>query len=108
MSLIDKLLSFRKIEKVEDLSPDEQVQISNWKRVLSGETLTVDKIKEFCQLQIRLIEENFAKTSDIYQNDIFHKACLHVYLNILKAIEAPEAEREALEQYLTSLITPNV
>lgn len=108
MSLIDKLLSFRKIDKVEDLAPEEQAQISNWKRVLNGETLTVDKIKEFCETQVKIIEDNFSKKASVYSEDVFQKACLHVYLNILKAIEAPEAERAALEQYLTSLITPNV
>lgn len=104
MYLIDKLLSKRGIEKVEDLSQEEQKQIQQWKVVLSGETVTVDSIKEFCESQIKIIETKFASESGTFDQNVFLKACLHVYLNLLRVIDAPKAERESLERQLVQII----
>lgn len=101
MSLIDKLLGKRGIQKVEELAPEEQAQIRQWKVILSGENVTVDKIKEFCLSQIRVIE---SKCDGVTPLTNLQQASIHVYINILKAIEAPEAERKSLELYLTNII----
>lgn len=100
---LSKLLEVAGVKKVEELSPEEQDTYERYRKVLSGENLTLDNVKEFCQSQIRLIEEKFAlnpRTDD----DIYLKACLHVYLNIVKAIDAPQMERELLEKHLEQLI----
>lgn len=101
MSILERLLNKRNIDKVEDLAPDEQEQIRKWKAVLSGETVTVDTLKAFCQSQIRIIE---SKCDGVNPLTNLQQASMHVYLNLLKAIEAPEAERESLEKYLTQLL----
>ncbi len=100
---LSQLLQKRGIEREEDLSPDEKAVFDRYKAVLNGETVTVDKIREFCDSQIKLIQAKFADSAP-NSNDLYLKACLHVYLNILKAIDTPEMEREALERHLTSLI----
>ncbi len=100
---LSQLLQKRGIEREEDLSPDEKAVFDRYKAVLNGETVTVDKIREFCDSQIKLIQAKFADSAP-NGNDLYLKACLHVYLNILKAIDTPEMEREALERHLTSLI----
>lgn len=101
MSLLSQWLDKAGIKKVEDLSPDEKAVYDRYRRVLSGETLTIETIKTFCETQIKVIE---AKCDGITPLTTLQQACLHVYLNILKAIEAPEAERVAVEQHLTQLI----
>lgn len=101
-SLLSKLLAKRGIDKVEDLSDEEKVTIDKFKAVLSGENLTLDSIKDFMRMQIRVIETKFAEADS--KNDVYYKACLNVYLTMLKAMEAPERERESLERYLTQLI----
>lgn len=101
MSLIDKLLGKRGVEKVEDLGPEEQAQIQKWNIILRGESITVHALKEFCQSQIRIIE---SKCDGVTGLTNMQQACLHVYMNLLKAIEAPEAERASLEKYLTQLL----
>ena len=103
MSLLDKWLIKAGIKNLEDASPEERVVYDNYRRVLSGETVTVEKIKDFCRSQLDLIENKFAASTE-GGNDAYLKACIHVYLNILKAIEAPEAERESLERHLTQII----
>lgn len=104
MSLLSRLLAKRGIDKEEDLSPEEKVVFDKYKLVLSGEAVTVDVIKQFCLSQIRIIESKFASPGNTDKDDKYYKACLHVYLNFLKAIEGPEAERESLEKYLIQLI----
>lgn len=103
MFSLSKLLEKRGIDKIEDLSPEEKATFDRYSVVLTGEAVTVATIKEFCQTQIRVIEGLFARPNE-ENTDHFLKACLHVYLNILKAIEAPENERAQIEQQLTQLI----
>lgn len=102
MSLLSKLLQKRNINSLDELSTEERATFEQYQSVLEKE-ITVATLKEFCISQIKLIEGKFAdnpKTDD----DQYLKACLHVYLNIIKAIEAPEQERKSLEQHLTALI----
>lgn len=103
MGILQKLLNKRGINKIEDLSSEEQLTYRNWERTLTGETVTIESLKEFCNSQIRLIENKFASKGE-NGDDNYLKACLHVYLNLKKAMEAPEAERASLEQHLTQLI----
>lgn len=104
MNLLSKLLEKRGIDKVEDLSIEEKAVFDRYKVVLTGETVTIETLKEFCKSQIAVIEARFASPGGVYADDVYFKACLHVYLNLLKAIESPQAERESLEKYLTQLI----
>ncbi len=104
MSLLSDLLKKSGVEKVEDLSPEELSTYNRYKTVLSGEKLTVETIKTFCEAQVRILEDKFADSEGTWDSNIYLKACLHVYLNVLKAIEAPEAERVAIEQHLNQII----
>ena len=101
MSILDKLLHKRGIEKIDDLTPEEQKTFEAYKVILSGDAITVAQIKDFCKTQISLIE---TKCDGIIPLTQVQQACLHVYINILKAIEAPEAEREQLEKHLSQLV----
>lgn len=96
-----RLLEKRGITDPDDLSSDERATYDRYRLILSGQTLSVDSLKEFCQNQIRVIEGKCNGTDPL---TLLQQACIHVYLNLLKAIEAPEAERESLEKYLNSLI----
>lgn len=98
---LTKLLEKRGIDKIEDLQPEERETFSKWKLILSGDSVTVDSLKEFCQSQIRIIE---SKCDGVVPLTNLQQACIHVYVNLLKAIEAPEAERASLEKYLTQLV----
>lgn len=103
MNLLSKLLEKRGIDKVEDLAPEERAVYEKWRVVLTGETVSVESIKEFCKSQIRLIEDKIASQQTL-DSQMYLAPCLHVYLNLLKAIEAPEAERANIERHLTQLI----
>ena len=103
MSILSKLLTKWKIDKIEDLSQEERVVYDNYNKILSGKNeVTIDSLKEFMRAQIKIIEHKFADGET--KNDLYFKACLHVYLNLLKVIEAPEAERESTELHLNQLL----
>lgn len=107
MSLLDKWLQKVGVQKVEELSPEEKTVYDHYRHILSGDSVSVESIKAFCKAQIAIIEEKFANNT-VIMSDHYLKACLHVYLNLLKAIEAPEQERISLELHLTQLLNdPN-
>lgn len=100
-NILSKYLQKVGIVNIEEATKEEKQTFERYKAILEGSEVTVDKIKAFCQGQIKLIEnkcEGVERLTDMQQ------ACLHVYLNILKAIEAPETERINLEKHLSSLI----
>jgi hypothetical protein len=101
MSLLSTLLTKRGIDTIEELAPEEKATFERWSVVLTGETVTIDSIKEFCKSQIRKVEETIDGKSPLTP---LQTACLYVYIQLLKAIEAPEQERAALERHLTDLI----
>jgi len=100
MNLLAKLLEKRGIRSEEDLTAEEKKDFDRYKLTLSKE-VTVENIKEFCKSQIKIIE---GKCDGIIPLTILQQASLHVYSNILKVIEAPEAERESLERHLLQII----
>lgn len=102
MSLLDKLLDKKGIKNVDELSKEERAVYDNYKLTLTAKTVTVKDLEAFCRSQITLIEGKFAGAETKY--DSYLKACLHVYLTLLKAIDAPKVERENLERYLIALI----
>lgn len=103
MSILDKLLDKRGVKNIEELSKEERAIFDGYKRTLTGKTITIKDLEEFCRSQIRIIEGRFAGPDNRY--DSYLKASLHVYLTLLQALEAPKVERENLERYLISMIT---
>lgn len=101
ISLLNELLKKRGIDKVENLQPDEAVVYDRYRRILTGEVVTLASIKEFCQSQIRIIE---SKCDGVVPLTTLQQASMHVYLNLLKATEAPEMERESLEKHLNQIL----
>lgn len=101
MSILTKYLEKIGVKGQEDLSKEEQDVFERYKRILSGETITVDTIKEFCQSQVKIIESQCDGKTPLSN---LQQASLHIYLNILKAIDAPQSERESLERHLIQII----
>ena len=103
-TLIQKLLEKKGISKITELSPDERTEYDRWQAVIEGSEITVPKIKEFCESQIRLIESKYSSGEATDKQDVYLRASLHIYLNLVKLINSPEIERNNLEKYLTTLI----
>ncbi len=87
---------------MDKLDDDERKVYDRYRAVLTGEPVTLDSLKSFMRSQVSLIESKFGEAET--KHDVYYKACIHVYLTLIKAIEAPLAEREALEKYLIQLI----
>ena len=104
MSILDKILMKRGIKDVSELSEEERGTFENWKAVLSEENVTVEKIKEFCLLQIGMVEAQFKNLDNTAEKN-GRLILLHsVYSSILGAIDGPAEQRKALEKHLTTLL----
>jgi len=53
--LLSKLFAKRGITSVNELSPDEQATFKKWDAILSEGDITVEKIVEFCENQLKVI-----------------------------------------------------
>ena len=103
MNILSKLLE-KKGLKPEDLSPEERGTIEQWQKTLSEGEVTLKTITTFCDHNIGYIENQF---KDLNNSDekIKRLALLHsVYSSLRNVINAPKAEKENLENYLTSLL----
>ena len=111
MSILDIFLKKKGVKGPEELdntpntdgSPTEKQDYERIKAILSKEDLNTEDIKKFCQSQISIIE---AKWSDfnLSQERKSEMIPYHtVYSIIIKAINAPQAEREQLENHLNQL-----
>lgn len=103
-NLLSKLLRKRGIERLEELIDEEKSVYNAWDRTLSQDDMSVDKIKEFCNRMIGVIE---AKWMDL-EIDKEKKHDLMPYYTVYKAllgvIDGAKTEKERLERYLTQLI----
>lgn len=102
--LLEKLLRKKNVNNVSDLSDDEKSTYDNWQKILSEGEITVDKIRDFCKVQKKLIEGQYSNADNTDKKDNILKASLGIYNALIGLIESPKAEREALEKYLNQLI----
>lgn len=101
MSLLDKLLGKFNVSSEEELTDEEQKTLKRYKAILSKGEVTVASIEEFCNQQIDILHSCCDGKTPLTP---IQQASLHIYLNLKKAIVGPKAEREALEQHLTTII----
>ena len=104
MSTLPKLLEKRGIKSKDELDPDEKATFEGWERILSGEKVTVENIAIFCENQLANIEAQF-KDLDAPLEKKGRLTLLHsVYSSLLGLIKNPDKQKEALEQYLQTLV----
>ncbi len=104
MNIVDKIFKKRGIKDRTELSKEEQSTLSMYERILSKKELTLADLKEFilgriAQIEGRWSDQNFdnAKKAELIPQHT-------VYKTILKALDAPQLEREALERSLLSML----
>ena len=90
---------------MEDLDPDEKNKFNEWQRVFDESEITVEKVAEFCNNQIVLIENQW-KDLSVPKEKIERLVLLHnVYKTLYNLISGPKVGREDLERYLNQLLT---
>src|SRR3990167_2238601 len=103
-SLLDRIFAKRGIKDTTELAPDEKKDFDRWSKILSQGEITLDKVMEFCRAQVAAIEGQFKNTENAQQKNDRLIQQYNVYKAILACMDAPKAEREALEKYLQSLL----
>lgn len=101
--LLERLLGRRGI-KEEELDDIERANFDKWQKVLSNDQISVERMREFFEVQKQSIEAQFGNIENSSQkND--RLVLLHsVYSRMIRATVADKAERESLERYLDQLI----
>ena len=101
--ILNRLLGKRNL-KVEELDKEERKTFEEWDKVLSKEELTTQDIKIFCQQYLDKIETLWAdygiEQSSKAELIPYHSFCK----TILKVVDSPKAQREALERHLEQLL----
>jgi hypothetical protein len=103
-TIIQSILQKKGVSKLTELTPDEKVEYDRWQSIVDGNEVTIEKMREFCASQIRLIEGRYASGDTTDKQDTFLRASLHIYLNLLDMINSPEITRVNLEKHLTQLL----
>ena len=104
MDLLKKLFAKRGITDTTTLSTEETATYDKWSKVLSDGEITVAKIKQFCDMQIGLIEGKFKDTTRTVAQTERLVIAHSIYKAIIDSIEKPARERENMEQYLNQLL----
>lgn len=97
-----ELFKKRGITDATELDGEERATFDRWKRILSEGEVTVDKVTQFCEQQIDIIESKWRQHPGEENPKLI--AYLVVYKAIKSIITGPKQEREALEKYLEQLI----
>lgn len=98
--ILQDLFKKRGIESAEKLSLEERATFENYQRILSKRELSIADLREFCAFQINSIETKWRDFSTTAEKKAELIPYHTVYKTLLQAIDAPEAERVALEQVL--------
>ena len=102
-NLLTRLLTKKKLTK-DQLSPEEKADFQRWEVILSEGELTIDKIMNFCDAQLNIIEGQF-KDLDRTEKKNERLILLHsVYKTLRNIGNATNKEKENLENYLNNLI----
>ncbi len=102
--LLEKLFKKRGITSINELTSEEKEQFDNWQRILSEGEITVDKIKDFCTLQLGIIKGQMKNMDNMPSKNERLTIYFNVYDTLIALITSPQAERESLEKYLLQLI----
>lgn len=106
MNILEKLMKKRGLDPAK-LDDEELKQYKEWRAILTPDPITVDKIKEFAQRQVDVIEAQWANLDNqAIKNE--RLVLMHtMWRKLIAIIDAPEVEREALERHLEQLLDSN-
>lgn len=93
--------------KFEELDEEEQGTFNNWKSILDGKNITVEKIVKFIDAQLTDIDRQLRNLDN---REIKNERLIIqqvVYKTIKTMIESPNKERVALEARLKGLLHTN-
>ena len=100
MDILTRWMKKNGIEDPSEATKEEKEVIEHYKGILSKEEITIEDLKTFIENQIGVIEAKWADldTNEWKKSDLipYHTT----YKTLLRAINAPKAERESLEKYL--------
>lgn len=101
MNILSQIFAKRGIKDIQELDAEEAEVFQNYEKILSKPELSLEDIKHFLETQISVIESKWKDYETKNKADLIpYHTCYKALLNV---INAPQAERKALEDYLTQL-----
>ena len=88
--------------KYEDLTAEERETYHQMEEVFKEE-ITMDKIREFIEKELRRFQVEFANNENSVEKDFLLKAQTRNYTALLFFIESPKLAKQKLEEYLTKV-----
>lgn len=103
-NILAKIFQKRGIKSADELTRDERATFDMYEAILARNEMTLADLKEFMGAQISIIENKW-RDLNLAQEKKAELVPYHtVYKVILQAIDAPQAERVALEKLLVQQI----
>lgn len=100
--LLHDLLAKRKL-KPQDLTPEETAEFRRWTTILDEE-VTVEKIVEFCNIQMDRIENEWSELDNKKLKNERLLIMHAVYKKIVRMIDGKKTERKSVEEELNRLL----
>ena len=104
MSILDKFLKKKGIEKYEDLNTEEQETYRQWEEMLVGRRLTDQEIEKFFIAELDDVLDKIPKQIDGSRNDMFLKMKLDFIRSVQRFLALPKTEKEMAEKTIESMI----
>ncbi len=104
-SILAKLLRKRGISSLEVLDAEERATFDRYELILNKREISVADMRQFMQSRIDHIESKWADMNTDATKKAEYIPYHTVYKTLLKALDAPQAEREALEQVLLQQVS---
>ena len=102
--LLRKILEKRGLKDITELDASEKETFDKWQKILTEEEISVENIKEFCEIQKKSIEAQYTNPDNTDKKDIYLKAALSIYTGIINLIGSKKVAREHLVKYLEQLL----
>jgi len=104
IDILTRILNKKGIKDASELDTEEQETFNQWRKTLSEEPVTVDTIKEFCDYQLTLINQQFKDLDRTPEKTDRLVLLYNVYSSLKGVIDNPQVAKESLVKYLTGML----
>lgn len=84
----------------EELTEDERKSYMDWMKVLKGQPVTLEQIKDFVTKLRLAVDSELASEKLNPKQDLFIKARLKCYITLEAFLNGPEQAKKAMESYI--------
>ncbi len=103
-NILSSILAKRGIKDKSELTKEERKDFDNWQRILEEEEVTIASLSEFIEGEIVQVQNEFKDLDRTPEKTERLALKLSIYSTIQEVLTSKKNEREALIEYLTTLL----